>query len=80
LLLTLAHEPVKGALLLHNLSLVLLISLLGANLWPLWTNVHKTRTLEASGLLEPGESAKLTGAVGSSDLAGTLVESAKLTT
>jgi len=37
LLLILGHEPIKGALLLHELSLILLLmGLPGANLWSLW--------------------------------------------
>jgi hypothetical protein len=43
------------------------------------TNVHKSRTLEEPGLLELGESAKLNRAVGSTDLAEVVVESAKPT-
>ena len=41
--------------------------------------MRKTRTPEDLGLLEPGESAKPTGVVGSADLVELGVESAKLT-
>jgi hypothetical protein len=43
------------------------------------TNVRKTWTLEGPELLEPGESAKPTGAVGSADLVEEEAKSAKPT-
>ena len=53
LLLILGHEPIKGALFLHKLSLVLLlIGLLGAKLRSLWNKCAQntnTRGTEAIG-------------------------------
>ena len=43
------------------------------------TNVRKTRTPKTPKLLEPGELAKSTGAVGLADLAKVVAELAKLT-
>ena len=57
MLFILGHEPVKGALLLHELSLVLLlIGLLGANLRLLWnkcaqnTNTGGTEAIGTKGV------------------------------
>ena len=50
LLLILGHEPVKGALLLHELSLVLLlIGLSGANLRSLWNKCTQNTNTGGAG-------------------------------
>ena len=59
----LGHEPIKSALFLDQLSLVLLfISLLGANLWPLWNKHAQNMNTGSAG-------AARTRGVGSADLA-----------
>ena len=74
MLLVLGHEPIKSALFFHELSpVVLLICLLGANLWPLWNKRAQNLNIGELRLLEPGESA----IVGLADLASFVVESAK---
>ena len=73
MLLILGHEPVKGALLLHELSLILLlICLPGANLQSLWNKCMQNTNTK-------GTRAQPAGAVGSANLAEVVVELAKPT-
>ena len=73
MLLILGHEPIKGALLLHELSLILLlIGLPGANLRSLWNKCAQNTNTRGVGAVG-------TKGVGSADLAEVVAESAKPT-